>query len=148
MKAMSTKTAARTEVDPALRQEWLDTMTGLKNQIKAWADQEPDWTFTAQEEHKIEEAALGEYPITVWKLQTPDGEVRLEPIARNYPGRGIVELYAWPSLRRVHLLHGGSEDDWRVRVDSGFNLRQPWDREHFITLVRDLIGAEDLLTIG
>jgi len=145
---MSTKAAARTEVDTALRQEWLDTVTGLQDQIRAWADQEPGWAFTAQEERKIEEAALGEYSVTVWKIQTPDGEVRLEPVARNYPGRGIVELYAWPTLRRVHLLPGAGENDWRVRVDSGFNLRQPWDREHFTTLVQDLIGAEDLLTIG
>ena len=145
---MTTKIAARAKVEPALREEWLDTVAGLQGQIKAWVYEEPGWTFTTQEEREIEEAALGKYPITVWKIQTPEGEARLEPIARNYPGQGIVELYAWPTLRRVHLLPGGSENDWRVRVDSGFNLRQPWDRGHFITLVRDLVGAEDLLTIG
>ena len=131
-----------------LREEWLDTIAFLQRQIKTWTDQEQGWSFTTQEEREIEEAALGRYAVSVWKLRTPEGEVRLEPIARNYPGRGIVELYAWPTLRRVHLLPGEAENDWRVRVDSGFNLRQPWDREHFITLVRDLIGAEDLLTIG
>lgn len=142
---MTTKTAARADVHPALREEWLKTVADLQSQIKAWTDQEPGWAFTRQEAREIEEAPLGKYSVTVWKLETPDGEVRLEPIARNYPGRGIVELYAWPTLRRVYLLPGNSADDWRVRVDSGFNLRQPWDRERFITLVRDLIGAEDLL---
>lgn len=96
-------------------------MAALQRQIKAWADQEPGWAFTAHEEREIKEAALGEYSVTVWKIQAPDGEVRLEPIARNHPERGIVEIHAWPTLRRVHLLPGGSDSDWRVRVDSGHN---------------------------
>ena len=143
---MTMKTAERAEVNAALRQEWLDTISGLQSQIKTWVGQEPGWAFTRQEDQEIEEEPVGRYSVAVCKIQTPDGEVRLEPVARNYPGRGIIELYAWPTLRRVYLLPG--DGGWRVRVDSGFNLRQPWDREHFITLVRDLIGAEDLLEIG
>lgn len=58
----------------------------------------------------------------------------------------MVELYAWPTLRRVHLLPS-KEATWQVRVDSGFNLRQPWDRDQFIMLVQDLIGALDISEI-
>ena len=139
---MSTKAATRTEVDPTLRQEWLDTVTVLKDQIKAWADQEPGWALTAQEEREITEVTLGEYSVTVWKLQTPDGEVRLEPIARNYPGRGIVELYAWPTLYRVRLIRDEEWGGWRVRTDSGISLRQEWSRKNFITLTNDLLTAD------
>ena len=126
----------------ALRQEWLDTVAGLQGQIKAWVYQEPGWAFTAQEERKIKEAALGEYSVPVWKLQTPGGEVRLEPIAHNYPGRGIVELYAWPTLYRVRLIRDEEWGGWRVRTDSGIYLRQEWNRENFITLTNDLLTAD------
>jgi len=114
----------------ALRQEWLDTVTALQRQIKAWADQEPGWAFAAHEEREIKEAALGEYSVTVWKIQTPDGEARLEPIARNFPGRGIVELYAWPTLYRVRLIR---DEEWGG---------QEWSRENFITLTNDLLTAD------
>ena len=139
---MTTKIAARAKVEPALREEWLDTVAGLQGQIKAWADQEPGWAFTAQEERRIKESALGEYSVPVWKIQTPDGEVRLEPIARNYPGRGIVELYAWPTLYRVRLIRDEEWGGWRVRTDSGIYLRQEWSRENFITLTNDLLTAD------
>lgn len=141
---MTIKASARSQVDSILRQEWLNQIGELADQVKGWIAQEPDWVIMPCEENEIEEQLLGTYSVTVWKINTPEGEVRLEPIARNYPGRGIVELYAWPTLRRVHLLPG-KEAAWQVRVDSGFDLRQPWDREHFLLLVRDLIGAKDLL---
>ncbi len=141
---MTIKALARSAVDTALRQEWMRRTEELAHQIKAWVEQEPGWTMTSDEEVEIEEELLGAYSVSLWKIVTPDGEVRLEPIARNYPGRGIVELYAWPTLRRVRLLLG-RDGTWQVRVDSGFSLRQPWDREHFVLLVRDLIGADDLL---
>lgn len=120
----------------------MDTITDLQRQIKTWTDQEQGWTFTVQEEREIEEAPLGEYSVSVWKLQTPDGEVRLEPIARNYPGRGIVELYAWPTLYRVRLVQDEEWGGWRVRTDSGIFLRQEWNRGNFIILVDDLLAAD------
>ena len=141
---MTIKSLARSQVDSTLRQDWLDQIGELADQIRGWVAQEPDWVITPYEENEIEEQILGTYSVTVWKINTPEGEVRLEPIARNYPGRGIVELYAWPTLRRVHLLPG-KDATWQVRVDSGFNLRQPWNRQHFTLLVQDLIGATDLL---
>ncbi len=141
---MTIKALARSSADTALRQEWLSRIEELAHQLKAWVEQEPGWAMTSDEDVEVEEELLGAYLVALWKIVTPAGEVRLEPIARNYPGRGIVELYAWPTLRRVRLLPG-KESTWQVRVDSGFSLRQPWDREHFILLVRDLIGADDLL---
>lgn len=141
---MTIKALARSSVDSALRQEWLSRTEELAHQIKAWVEQEPGWAMSPLEEQEIEEELLGIYSIALWEIATPEGKVRLEPIARNYPGRGIVELYAWPTLRRVRLLPG-KESTWQIRVDSGFSLRQPWDREHFVLLVRDLIGADDLL---
>ena len=141
------KTAALKEVDVSLRDEWLHIVEELKRLIEFWIAEEPGWSTSEGEEHRLQEDPIGAYSVTSMDIHTPEGRLVLEPIARNYPGRGIVELYAWPTLRRVHLLAGNDNSNWRVRVDSGFNLRQPWDREHFIALARDLIGAEDLLEI-
>lgn len=140
------KTAIRNQIDTALRDEWLQTVTDLKNKIKTWIQEEAGWSFEKTGEQKeIEEAPLGIYTVEVWRIKTPEGEVRWEPIARNYPSQGRVELYAWPTAYRVHLMRDEGQGNWRILTDSGIYLRQPWDREHFITLVRDLIGADSMI---
>jgi len=136
------KTAQRTKIDVDLRDEWLRTVDALAGQIADWVRQEPEWSFSVKETQDIEEPLLGRYTVTIWNIQTPEGEVRLEPVARNYPGRGIVELFAWPTLYRVRLTQDASWGGWRIRTDSGISLRQEWTRETFATLVRDLISAD------
>ena len=56
-------------------------------------------------------------------------------------GTGTVELYAWPALYRVRLLHSKTAGGWAVLTDSGITLKQPWNRETFIGLAEDLLGA-------
>ncbi len=135
------KTATLKKPDVALRDGWMHTVTELEHQIKTWVSQEPDWTTSQGEDHQIEEDPLGVYTVTSLDIYTPDGRLVLEPIARNFPGRGIVELYAWPTLFRVRLLRDEHDADWQVRVDSGFVLHQEWNRDNFIRLVKDLLGA-------
>jgi len=55
---------------------------------------------------------------------------------------GRVQISAWPTLFRVLLLHKSGEEGWIIRTDSGIPIRQPWNRETFISLVRDLLNAE------
>ena len=106
-----------------------------------WARQESGWTVDTPGATNINEEGLGTYEAPVVTIYAPDGRLVLEPIARNFPGRGIVELYAWPTLFRVRLLLGESDTDWQVRVDSGFTLHQKWNRENFIVLANDLLRA-------
>jgi len=136
------KTAAPTPVDTALRNEWLKALAELEDTLSAWAVQEAGWTVMRGETDTISEDALGEYAAPMLIIYSPDGELRVEPIARNFPGRGIVELYAWPTLRRVHLLPDEMEGRWRVLTDSGIYLRQEWNRDSFMTLANDLIQAQ------
>lgn len=135
------RTATKAPVDIALRDAWLNTLDALEAQISAWVAGEPGWTVTQGETDTILEDALGEYMAPMLTIHSPDGELRVEPIARNFPGRGIVELYAWPTLRRVHLLPDEMEGRWRVLTDSGIYLRQEWNRDSFMTLANDLIQA-------
>jgi hypothetical protein len=134
------RTATRSEIDTQLRDEWLRTLDALRHQIAEWVRQETGWTLEEVEINEIEETVLGRYTVSVWSILTPKGEVRLEPLARNYPGRGIVELYVWPTLRRVRLIQDQAKK-WKVLTDSRIYLRQDWNGENFMTLVQDLIDA-------
>lgn len=135
------KIASKTPVNTDLRDKWLHKIEDLHTEIRQWVSQEPDWTTKLSKTESIYEDLLGEYTAPLLTIHSPEGELRVEPIARNYPGRGIVELYAWPTLYRVRLTQAESEGDWRVRTDSGIYLRQEWNRENFITLIRDLVSA-------
>jgi len=130
------------EVDTALRDEWLGAVDALAAQVAQWVRQEAEWSFEEENTEEIEEPLIGQYVITIWSIQTPEGEVRLEPMRRDFLDRQFVELYAWPTLRRVHLLHNPAAQEWRILTDSGIYLRQEWNRENFVLLVRDLIAAD------
>ena len=102
---------------------------------------ESGWSTEWEGSREIQEEPLGTYTVSVLTIHTPSGRLILEPIARNYPGRGIVELFAWPTLFRVRLLRGEEDSDWQVRVDSGFILHEEWNRENFVRLASDLLNA-------
>lgn len=123
-----------------VQEQWTQDIHRLTEQVSEWVRQEPDWTVETSSA-SLSEEPLGAYTVPVLTVNAPNGRLILEPIARNYPGRGIIELYAWPTLFRVRLLHGSDAADWRVRVDSGFTLHQDWNRQNFITLAKDLLGA-------
>ena len=136
------KTAAAKSVDVSLRDDWLRTIQQLQDQIKTWVYMEAGWSTEWGESRKIEEETLDFYTVTDIHILTPSGKLILEPIARNSPGRGIVELFAWPTLYRVRLLQDNDWGGWRVRTDSGIYLRQEWNRNNFITLANDLLTAD------
>jgi hypothetical protein len=125
----------------ATRTEWIRSLQNLAEQVSEWAKSEPDWQVAPTRFSDITEERIGTYSAPVVTIQTPKGRLMLEPIARNFPGRGIVEFYAWPTLFRVRLLRGDADADWQVRVDSGFILHEEWNRSNFIRLGNDLLGA-------
>ena len=125
----------------ALHEEWKYALQKLAAQVSEWARLEPEWRVDELSTSTITEEPLGSYTAPVVTIHTPTGRLMIEPIARNFPGRGIVEVYAWPTLFRVRLLLGEFDSDWQVRVDSGFVLHQEWNRKNFIQLANDLLGA-------
>ena len=66
----------------------------------------------------------------------------MEPIAR-FPrgGEGVVKFYAFPTLYRVRLIGNADGSEWRVLTDSGIFLHEAWDKENFLRLSNDLLGA-------
>ncbi len=136
------KTAIAEPVDVSLRDDWLQVVAALSSQIKEWVRQEPEWSFEPEETLEREEPLLGLYTVTPWSIHTPKGEVRLEPMPQDFLGRRFVELYAWPTLRRVYLLPAPEKLGWKILTDSGIFLRQDWNRENCLLLIQDLINAE------
>jgi hypothetical protein len=127
------------EEQAQLRDEWLQVVAALAKQVRDWAEKK-GWTVT-EEQREINEEQLGIYRVPVLQIDTPRGQVVLEPIARDVAGaEGRVDLYAWPTLFRVMLLRGGGPD-WVIRTDSGLNWPHPWEEATFAELAEGLLGA-------
>jgi hypothetical protein len=121
-----------------LRSEWLQVVDALARQVRDWAAKK-GWSVT-EEQREVNEERLGLYQVPVLKIDTPNGQVILEPIARDVAGaEGRVDLYAWPTYFRVKLLRSADEN-WYVRTDSGINWPHPWREETFAELAEGLLG--------
>lgn len=129
------------KADASVRDEWMHSLQDLADQVSEWAKSEPDWRVDPISLSSIAEDEIGAYEAPVVTIHAPNGRLIVEPIARNFPGRGIVEFYAWPTLFRVRLLRGDGDADWQIRVDSGFVLDKEWNRDSFIQLGNNLLGA-------
>jgi hypothetical protein len=122
-----------------LRDEWLAAIEALAHQVRQWAAEE-GWRIR-EERRELCEGQIGAYEAPVLWIETPGGEIVLEPIARDAWGAvGRVDLYAYPSRYRVMLLTRG-EGNWRIRTDSGLDWPHPWRKETFIELARGLTDA-------
>lgn len=124
-------------------------MVLLADEVQTWAEQEAaerNWRVTREQKELAEEVVGGVYHVPVVTIHALQGRLVLEPIARGVLGaQGRVDLYAWPSLFRVMLLHKPRGKDkpmkWVVRTDSGLDWPQPWNRETFLTLAEGLLNA-------
>lgn len=81
----------------------------LADDVQTWADQEASargWRVEREEKELAEEVVGWAYRVPVVTIHAPQGRLILEPVARGMVGaQGRVDLYAWPSLFRVMLLH-------------------------------------------
>ena len=123
-----------------LREEWLGAIDALREQVRGWAEAQ-GWQVD-QSEREVLEEQIGAYNVPVLEIETPRGQVVLEPKGQDLVGaRGRVDLYAWPTLYRVMLLRKPGQD-WVVRTESGLNWPHPWEQATFVELAEGLLGAE------
>jgi hypothetical protein len=119
------------------RQEWIDRVTALVDQVAQWSQAE-GWTVE-RSQHTIQEKLLGTYDAPALKVHLPGGDIFLTPIALHITGgNGRVELEALPTLSRVRLI--GENNTWRIITDSNVPLRQLWNRQTFTQLAHDLLS--------
>lgn len=131
------------------RDNWEHDTALLADEVQAWAAQEAaarGWRVEREQKELAEEVVGGAYQVPVVTIHAAQGRLILEPVARGVLGaQGRVDLYAWPSLFRVMLLHKPLGKDrglaWVVRTESGIDWPQPWGRETFLTLAEGLLNA-------
>jgi|GEM_PF-632307 len=131
------------------RRNWERSTLMLADEVQSWAEQEAaarGWRVEREEKELAEEVVGGAYRVPVVTINAPQGRLILEPIARGTVGaQGRVDLYAWPSLFRVMLLHKPRGKDrpleWVVRTESGLDWPQAWSRETFLTLADGLLNV-------
>jgi hypothetical protein len=123
-----------------IREEWLNAVDALRGQVREWAEQQ-GWKVE-QSEREITELDLGTYRVPVLQIDTPRGQVVLEPQGQDIlGGGGRVDLYAWPTHYRVMLLRKSGQD-WVVRTESGLNWPHPWGPSTFAELAEGMARAE------
>lgn len=131
------------------RHNWERHTAMLADNVQAWVEQEDaarGWRAEREVKELTEDVVGGAYQVPVLTIYAPQGRLILEPIARGtVRAQGRVDLYAWPSLFRVMLLHKPRGKDrpleWVVRTESGLDWPQPWGRETFFTLAEGLLKA-------
>lgn len=125
-----------------IRDAWTKALAALEQNLTEWALAE-GWQVRSAEK-MLKEESVGTYMAPDLVIDTPAGDrLRVEVKGRGpTESSGRVQLSAWPTLFRVLLLHKPEEDTWIIRTDSGIPIRQPWNRETFVTLAKDLLNAE------
>lgn len=98
---MKTKTFDPVQVNEII-QKWTRTLDQLLQDVSGWVQDLPGWLAHPVLQKEVSEEVLGTYMASVLTVDTPQGRVILEPMARMvFGGRGTVEIYAWPTLYRV-----------------------------------------------
>ena len=130
---------AITDDRATLQQEWLRDLQNLMTQVRGWCDAH-GWAVHATDK-PVTESKLGEYSAPTLQVRAPNGTVvYVEPVARDVAGaEGLVDIYAWPSLRRFSLMrqNGG----WSVKTDSGVPLPWKWSEPAFVEVIDALTSA-------
>ena len=125
-----------------VREEWTQALRTLEKNLTEWSEEE-GWQIRPFE-RSFTEASTGLYTAPDLVIETPDGERLTVEVKGRGPAEasGRVQLSAWPTLFRVILLHKPGEVNWVIRTDSGIPIRQPWNRETFISVAKDLLSAD------
>ena len=118
---------------PDVKAEWLAELDALMTDAEAWATAE-GWA-THREFKRITESKLGDYTAPSLSVRSPSGgTVYLDPVARHVTAAdGLVDLCAWPTLRRLYLVRQGRR--WVLKTDSGIPWPQAWSPETFREVV-------------
>jgi hypothetical protein len=118
-----------------VRRAWQRLVRSLADDVRAWAE-ERQWRVSEKRLNLTEER-LGSYDVPSLVIQVPQQPIFLEPVARVVMGaQGRVDLYSYPSMDRVMLLHNGSQ--WIIRPELGPTWPLPWSRDTFVDLVERL----------
>ena len=120
------------------RQEWCALLDGLMNQISSWAAAK-SW-LVSRKEKDIRDDLPDAYAAPILEIKTPQGHIVVEPVGRKVIGaEGRVDIYAFPSLNRLLLVH--IEGRWVIKTDSGVVWPRGWNKKAFVELAGSLTAT-------
>jgi hypothetical protein len=126
--------------NPYSHADWLRLVSELIDDIARWSVEE-EWSVHRYTKRMIEDG--GQYHAPALRVRLPEGEIRVDPIARNIGGHGAhgrVNVEAWPSTERyVLILRDGY---WDARTDAVHPITRKWDKKTFVQMSRELALTE------
>jgi hypothetical protein len=116
--------------------EWKDAVLDLANQVEGWVSD----SITGKGGmplHVVDMSPEPDQPLLEMEV-AGQSLIRLEP-ARFAANRlpTVVNLYAYPTLRRVRLV-GPTSGAWQVQSSQGVDMKYGWNRDDFIRLLTEL----------
>jgi len=122
----------------AKKAAWIGQVNELCAEVKRWAEEEG---WAVQEAGKeIVEDEIGPYEVPFLVIQTPQGQIHIDPVGCNIVGaKGRVDVLTWPALNRMLLVRVGR--GWEFQTDSRVRWPQPWGKETFLEIVKALAAA-------
>ena len=87
-----------------LREEWIERLSALMNDVRLWAG-ELGWSTRAVPK-PMRDTEIGSYEANGLVLQKDYAKVLMDPIARSAPGlQGVVDFYLMPGLDDIASLY-------------------------------------------
>jgi hypothetical protein len=127
------------QIDTTELRSWQNSVRDVQENVRQWAKQQ-GWTVI-EETATISEDKLGTYPVQVVTVDTGDGRLIVEPIARwSAPGQGRIDIYGWPSLNRMMLVQDETAG-WALYTEGGVKWPQAWGSAAFDYLAKNLNAA-------
>jgi len=120
------------------RQRWIEAVKAIVSSAQNWAKKH-GWSAKIQT-ITLTEDRLGFYDVPLLTVETTDGRIVLEPIARwTSPGDGRIDVYGWPSLNKLMLIRKGNT--WELLTEAGVRWPQAWNDNTFADLAANLNTA-------
>ena len=120
--------------------EWTQDTTSLFNQISRWSYDE-GWHVESEIEYVDLPDRHEDMEKHGFRVTTPEGRIHIDPAGSREDGTAIVNMYAWPTLVRIRLLHMPGSPVWKPVTDVGMELRYDWNQQDFIRLAQDMLTA-------
>src|SRR5262249_10729582 len=120
------------------RDAWVAAVQELVAQAEAWSHQKNWSVFRDQKE--IREDRIGSYHVPVLTIQSAQGRLMLNPIARFIVGaKGRVDLDVFPSYDSVPIIR--TDGGWQFKSDDRPELDQPWAEDSFTRIAAELMSS-------
>jgi hypothetical protein len=123
-----------------IQKKWIEDVNAIMNEISGWFSNHREKPAVRPSTNPITEAEIGTYTVpgldVVFAADFRDA-ITVEPIGRNYPNKGVIDVISWPKLRRVYLAQE-SDGQWTIYTESNIPLHQEWNESNFHRLIDDL----------